>query len=97
MVEEPRISELHKRLQQLEDELAERRDKLHQAGGLEPHHHREAEEISSQAQAMRAKLSSASQAGWDPMKHEVEADWASLMGAFERWVRHVDKDYGPGN
>ena len=94
MAEEPRISELHKRLRQLEDELAERRDRLSQAGALQPHHHREAEEISARAGAMHAKLSNARQSGWDPMKHEVEADWASLMGSFERWVRHVDKDYG---
>lgn len=94
MVEEPRISELHKRLQQLEDELAERHDKLSKAGSLQPHHTREAEEISSQAGAMRAKLTSTKEGDWHSMKHEVEADWSSLMGSFERWVRHVDKDYG---
>lgn len=96
MAEEPRITDLHKRLQQLEDELAQRRDKLSQAGALQPHHHREAEEISAQAGAIRAKLSSAKETGWDSMKHEIEADWASLMGSFGRWVRHVDRDYGPG-
>jgi len=94
MAEEARISELHKRLQQLEAEVAERHDKLSKAGSLQPHHTREAEKFSSQAGAMRAKLTSAKEGDWHSMKHEVEADWSSLMGSFERWVRHVDKDYG---
>ncbi len=97
MVEEPRITELHQRLQQLESELAERRSRLSKAGTLQPHHHREAEEISSRAGEMRTKLTTASNTGWGAMRHEVEADWASLMGSFERWVRHVDNDYGPGS
>ncbi len=84
MAEEARISELHKRLQQLEDEVAERHDKLSKAGSLQPHHTREAEKISSQAGAMRAKLTSAKEGDWHSMKHEVEAEgprsWARSNG-----------------
>ncbi len=30
---------------------------------------------------------------WDEVKHEIHADLESLTHVFERWARHVDRDY----
>ena len=96
MAQDPRISQLHERLHHMEKELASTRERLGKAGNLQPHHHAQADEIKTRAGAMRTKLDTAGQGDWSVMKHEVEADWSALMGSFDRWVSHVDADYGNG-
>lgn len=93
MTEGGRIAELHQRLDELEAELATRKAELTRSGSLSTHHQERVEEIEAKAAAVRERLHTAGETGWEESKHGLEADWQGLLDSFGRWIQHLDDEY----
>jgi uncharacterized coiled-coil protein SlyX len=87
------LSDLHKRLDDLEQRLAAKEAEIAKRGAIPPHHQKHIDEIYAKARAARDKLGRCEESTWDSVKDEVEADWLDLTASFRHWVAHVDEDY----
>lgn len=84
------VSDLRKRLDELEDEVR----CIRSSQALGPEHQREGEAIQARARMLRQKASGAHGGGWEAAKHELHADWQALIDSMGRWVASVDRRYG---
>ena len=83
------VSDLHRRLDELEDEIRRART----GRTLPQEHHREAEAIHARARALRDRSSAAYGSKWEEAKHTLYEDWQSLMESATRWIESVDQSF----
>lgn len=87
------LSDLHRRLDDLESRLAEKEGEIAKNGPIPSYHRARIDEIYAQARATRQKLSNSKETTWASVKGEVEADWQALTASYQNWIERVDQDY----
>jgi len=87
------LSDLHKRLDDLETRLAEKEGEIAKRGPVPAHHRARIDALYAQARATRQKLSNSEETTWDAVKDEVAADWEALTASYQHWIEQVDADY----
>ena len=87
------LSARRRHLDDLERRLKEKEAELSQIGQAS-HYRKQIDDMYAKARAMRQKLVQPGETRWDAVKDEVESDWEILSHSFERWVAHVDSEYG---
>ena len=87
------ISDLRKRLDDLEERLAGRASAAEKFSQAASYHKKRIAEIHVGAAAMRKKLEGTDESNWGSVKHGLEAGLETLTKSFEHWIEHVDEDY----
>lgn len=87
------LSDLHKRLDDLEARLAEKEEEIAKRGPIPSYHRARIDEIYAQARATRKKLSNSDETTWDSVKDEAEAEWEALTASYEHWIEQVDEGH----
>ena len=86
-------SDLHKRLDDLEQRIAKKKAELARSGDIPAHHEAHLEDVYAKARKVRAKLFASDESTWDAVKDELESDYLAVAAHFEDWVNRLDEDY----
>jgi predicted nucleic acid-binding Zn-ribbon protein len=85
--------DLHKRLDDLRDRIAEKKAEIARSSAIAVHHRARTDEIYGKARKTRQKLLASEESTWQAMKDELVSEWQALMSGFENWVSHVDENF----
>jgi hypothetical protein len=86
-------SDMSRRLDSLEKRLKEKEAELSRIGRVSQYR-KQIDDMFAKAGAIRQKLVQPGETPWEAVKDEVGSDWEILSHGFERWVAHVDSEFG---
>ena len=93
MSSEKMPADLHKRLDDLRDRIAEKKAEIARSGAIAVHHRARTDKIYGTARKTRQKLLASEESTWQAMKDELVSEWQALMSGFENWVSYVDENF----